>query len=124
MIAYSASVAYRETSGETTCLRSGLSRIQVDGSGRRFLAQDASGPEWSPYGRRLAFAGNDRIGAGRGADDVDAGSGDDSITSDDESSLRRGARDTVRGGPGRDTVVADRRDRISRDCECVITRAL
>jgi pimeloyl-ACP methyl ester carboxylesterase len=54
-----------------------------------------------------AFASNDRIGAGRGADDLDAGSGNDSITSDDESSLRRGARDTVRCGPGRDTVVDD-----------------
>jgi Ca2+-binding RTX toxin-like protein len=71
-----------------------------------------------------AFAGNDRIGAGRGADDIDAGSGNDSITSDDESSLRRGERDTVRCGPGRDTVVADRRDRISRGCERVIVRAL
>ena len=65
------------------------------------------------------FAGNDRIGAGRGVDDIDAGPGNDSITSHDESPVRKGARDIVRCGPGRDTVDADRQDHVSRDCERV-----
>lgn len=66
-----------------------------------------------------AFAGNDRIGAGRGADDIDAGPGNDHITSNDASRVRKGARDIVRCGPGRDTVDADRQDLVSRDCERV-----
>lgn len=62
------------------------------------------------------FAGHDVIGAGPGADDVDAGRGNDSIRIIDR------ARDTVRCGPGRDSVSADRRDRIDRDCERVSRR--
>jgi hypothetical protein len=64
-----------------------------------------------------AFSGDDEIGAGPGIDDVDAGPGADSIRTIDQ------ARDIVRCGPGRDEVEADRRDRISRDCERVSVRA-
>ena len=64
-----------------------------------------------------AFSGNDEIAAGRGVDDVDAGPGADSIRTIDQD------RDTVRCGPGRDEVEADRLDRISRDCERVSRRS-
>jgi hypothetical protein len=64
-----------------------------------------------------AFSGNDEIAAGRGVDDVDAGPGADSIRTIDQ------ARDSVRCGPGRDEVEADRLDRISRDCERVSRRS-
>jgi dipeptidyl aminopeptidase/acylaminoacyl peptidase len=64
-IAYIACTSYREAYGEVNCIRRGLFRIQADGSGRRFLARDASGPEWSPDGRRLAFAGRGGIWVSR-----------------------------------------------------------
>jgi dipeptidyl aminopeptidase/acylaminoacyl peptidase len=63
------------------------------------------------------FAGDDEIAPGPGADDVDAGSGNDVVQA-----TRDGTRDLIRCGPGRDTVVADRRDRMARDCERVIRR--
>ena len=64
----------------------------------------------------------DRICGRRGADDihpwagkdvVDAGAGPDQIFSKDEN------RDVVKCGPGRDRVVADVKDKVSRDCERV-----
>ena len=64
-IAYSACTHYREADGEVSCLRTGLFRIQLDGSGRRLLALDANDPEWSPGGRRLAFAGRGGIWVAR-----------------------------------------------------------
>ena len=50
-------------------------------------------------------AGHDRIKAGRGADLI--------IAND-------GVRDWISCGPGKDRVKADRRDRVSRDCERVV----
>jgi Ca2+-binding RTX toxin-like protein len=50
-------------------------------------------------------AGHDRIKAGRGADLI--------IAND-------GVRDWISCGPGQDRVKADRRDRVSRDCERVV----
>jgi hypothetical protein len=101
--------------------------IRSDGSGERRITYQChlgTGGDNTLIGSDLAdtirtFAGNDRIGAGKGVDDIDAGPGNDSITSDDESPVRRGARDIVRCGPGRDTVIADRRDRVGNDCERV-----
>jgi Tol biopolymer transport system component len=60
------------------------------------------------------FAGNDEVAPGRGADDVDAGSGNDLIQA-----ALDGVRDLIRCGSGRDRVIAERRDRIARDCERV-----
>jgi Ca2+-binding RTX toxin-like protein len=60
-------------------------------------------------------AGNDRIVAGTGRDVVIAGSGNDLID------VRDGARDVVSCGPGRDTVVRDRRD-VLRNCERTASR--
>jgi dipeptidyl aminopeptidase/acylaminoacyl peptidase len=64
-IAYIACTAYREAYGEVNCMRRGLFRIEADGSRRRFLARDASDPEWSPDGRRLAYAGRGGIWVSR-----------------------------------------------------------
>jgi hypothetical protein len=55
--------------------------------------------------------GNDRIVGGGGDDRISGGPGDDAISSKDR------YRDTVRCGRGVDSVVADYRDRIGRDCE-------
>ena len=99
--------------------------IRIDGRGERRItyechmgtrgAETISGSLLADTIR--AFSGNDEIAAGGGADDVDAGPGADRIRTVDQ------ARDTVRCGPGRDEVEADRRDRISRDCERVSRRS-
>jgi hypothetical protein len=60
-IAYTACTFYHEVPGEVTCRRTGLFRIQLNGSRRRFLAQDASDPEWSPDGRQIAYTGRGGI---------------------------------------------------------------
>lgn len=60
-IAYTGCTFYHEVPGEVTCRRTGLFRIQLDGSRRRFLAQDASDPEWSPDGRQIAYTGRGGI---------------------------------------------------------------
>jgi Tol biopolymer transport system component len=64
-IAYVACMHYREADGEVHCTRSGLFRIQLDGSGRRLLALDASDPEWSPDGRQIAYTGRGGIWVSR-----------------------------------------------------------
>jgi Tol biopolymer transport system component len=58
--------------------------------------------------------GNDRIYADRGRDRVSAGRGDDVVDAGSD-----GKRDVIACGPGRDTVSAERIDRIARDCERV-----
>jgi hypothetical protein len=59
--------------------------------------------------------GNDTISPGSGHDVVDAGSGNDTINSVD------GVKETIDCGAGRDTVRADRRDRL-KHCEKVTRR--
>jgi hypothetical protein len=59
------------------------------------------------------LGGDDTIVGGGGNDRLSGGPGDDTIVSRDR------YRDTVTCGPGKDRVVADYRDRISRDCELV-----
>lgn len=56
--------------------------------------------------------GNDTLAPGAGHDAIDAGAGNDTINAVD------GVRETVECGPGRDTVRADRRDRLEH-CEKV-----
>ena len=58
-------------------------------------------------------AGNDRLIGGAGRDTILGQSGNDIIK------VRRGGVDTVRCGAGTDTVNADTRDRIKRDCEII-----
>jgi hypothetical protein len=59
------------------------------------------------------LGGNDTIVGGGGDDRLSGGAGDDTIRSRDR------YRDTVLCGPGRDVVVADRADRVEKDCERV-----
>jgi Ca2+-binding RTX toxin-like protein len=77
----------------------GAGRDRMSGGGQRDLMNGGSGP--------------DRIVAGGGNDSIDGHSGRDRI------SVRGGGRDRVKCGAGRDTVIADRRDRIADDCEAV-----
>jgi hypothetical protein len=60
--------------------------------------------------------GADRITAGAGRDNVLGGRGNDTILARDR------ALDAISCGRGRDRVAADRRDRVSRDCERVTRR--
>ena len=60
--------------------------------------------------------GNDRLNGNSGGDRIKGNSGRDRITSRDNS------RDRVNCGTGRDTVIADRRDRVARNCERVRRR--
>ena len=60
--------------------------------------------------------GSDRLTGGSGSDDIDGDSGTDRI------SARDGSRDSISCGSGRDTVSADRRDRVRSDCERVSRR--
>ena len=65
-------------------------------------------------GDRIAGdAGSDRINGNSGSDSIKGNSGSDRITSRDNS------RDRVNCGLGRDSVVADRKDVVSRNCERV-----
>lgn len=60
--------------------------------------------------------GNDRIDGRAGPDFIVAGRGNDRIAA------RDGIRDRIVCGPGRDVVVADRRDVVARDCESLPRR--
>lgn len=66
--------------------------------------------------RVTGLEGDDRIDGGPGDDVLDGGPGGDVILA------RDATRDKIRCGPGRDTVAADRRDRVARDCERVRRR--
>ena len=59
------------------------------------------------------LGGDDRIAGRGGNDDLFGGPGDDSLLA------RDGRTDHLDCGPGRDSVVADRIDRVSRSCERV-----
>jgi hypothetical protein len=61
-------------------------------------------------------AGADRLTGLGGADVFRAGAGNDVLAA------RDGVADAVACGPGRDSVTADRRDRVNRDCEVVRRR--
>jgi Ca2+-binding RTX toxin-like protein len=61
----------------------------------------------------LGAEGNDRLDGGSGRDRMSGGAGRDRFLA------RDGFSDTISCGSGRDTVSADARDRVSRDCERV-----
>ncbi len=65
----------------------------------------------------LGGPGRDRLDGGPGADLLAGGQGADVIVA------RDGTRDRIFCGPGRDRVVADRRDRIAPGCERVTRRS-
>lgn len=62
------------------------------------------------------LGGDDTITGGSGDDELSGGPGDDLMRA------RDGLVDVVRCGPGRDRVVADRRDLVKRDCERISRR--
>jgi Tol biopolymer transport system component len=64
--------------------------------------------------RLLGGQGDDFLDGGRYLDRLDGGEGSDVVLA------RDGLPDRVRCGPGRDRVVADRRDLVDRDCEVVV----
>ena len=78
--------------------------------------------------------GNDRINGNSGSDSLSGNSGNDRITGssgldrlsgnsgNDRISARDGRRDRVNCGRGRDSVVADRADRVAPSCELVRRR--
>jgi Tol biopolymer transport system component len=75
------------------------------------------------WDRINALAGNDTIDAGSGNDTVDAGKGRDTIFGGgglDVVLARDGQRDTIDCGTENDVVVADRIDKVARNCEQVI----
>jgi Ca2+-binding RTX toxin-like protein len=74
--------------------------------------------------RMTGSAGNDRISSGAGNDRIVAGTGRDQVygsSGNDLIDVRDGSRDVVSCGPGRDTVVRDRRD-VLRNCERTASR--
>jgi len=63
--------------------------------------------------RIIGQAGNDSMKGNSGRDSLSGNSGNDRIDARDRQS------DRIRCGAGRDTVVADRIDRVGSDCERV-----
>jgi hypothetical protein len=73
----------------------------------------------------LGLAGDDLLDGGIGNDTLVGGKGRDLLygrAGNDVLSVRDGTRDRVSCGKGRDRVIADRRDAVSRDCERVVRR--
>lgn len=63
--------------------------------------------------RLFGGLGNDRLDGGKGRDLLDAGAGNDRIVAQDK------VVDTIKCGAGRDVVIADRADKVAKDCETV-----
>ena len=63
--------------------------------------------------RLLGGVGNDRIIGGPGRDTIEGSPGNDAIEARDKT------RDIINCGPGQDTVIADRIDTVSRNCETI-----
>jgi hypothetical protein len=83
-----------------------IHRIGVDGQGERRVT----------YQCHLGTRRGERLFGSLLADKIRAFAGNDLVHA------RDGVRDEVSCGPGRDRVLADRRDRIARDCERVSRR--
>jgi uncharacterized repeat protein (TIGR01451 family) len=66
--------------------------------------------------RVIAGPGGDRLIGGKGRDTMLGGGGPDVIKA------RDGQRDVIKCGPGQDTVLADKSDRVAKDCEKVRRR--
>ena len=81
-------------------------RCTRTGTARADRLAGSSGPDLL-----CAFGGSDRLRGGRGSDRLFGGDGDDRIDA------RDGTFDVVGCGPGRDLVLADKRDLVGEDCE-------
>ena len=69
-------------------------------------------------------AGVDRLIDRSGRDRLSGGAGHDRIDARDSKNADRRRIDTITCGAGRDTVLADPRDRVARDCERVTKRSI
>jgi hypothetical protein len=100
-------------------LDGGVGNDRLAGSSGRDRLSGGSGDDKLTAGkgndRLTGGPGNDTISPGSGRDVVDAGGGNDTINSVD------GVKETISCGAGRDTVRADRRDRL-KGCEKVTRR--
>jgi Ca2+-binding RTX toxin-like protein len=70
----------------------------------------------------IGGAGNDTVTGGSGNDSIDGGKGANRISGgagNDKIKAANGRRDRITCGSGRDTVKADRTDRVAKDCERV-----
>ena len=98
------------TSGANT-LRGTVAADTLRGLGGNDSLYGAAGND-----RLFGGSGNDRLFGGLGRDLLEGGIGNDTISARDR------ARDTIRCGGGRDSVIADRVDVVARDCERVTRR--
>ena len=98
------------------------------GSSRDVISAGSSGDRvaGSQGGDRInGNSGNDLIKGNSGRDRIKGSSGRDRLyggSGGDRIDARDGRRDRVNCGSGRDIVIADRRDRVARNCERVIPR--
>jgi RTX calcium-binding nonapeptide repeat (4 copies) len=98
-------------------LGGGTGRDRLAGSGGDDSLSGSSGEDALSGG-----TGDDALSGGSGDDSLTGGSGEDHLaggSGNDQISARDGARDRIDCGRGRDRVAADRRDRVSADCERV-----
>ena len=102
-------------------VRAGNNRANVlNGTSGPDLLRGLGGDDWllglGGADKLFGGAGNDHLVGGPGRDVLDGGTGKDRIEARDK------ARDVIRCGPGRDTVIADRVDSVARTCEVVRRR--
>ena len=99
-------------------LRGGSGRDRLDGGSNRDRVRGEKGNDrlyGGAGGDRLeGGSGRDRLEGGAGRDRFKSGSGNDRLFSDDN------IEETINCGKGRDTVRADRKDKVSPNCETVI----
>jgi Domain of unknown function DUF11/RTX calcium-binding nonapeptide repeat (4 copies) len=107
-------------------LRGGGGQDAIFGLGGRDLLVGGSSKDWLDGGdggdRLFGQAGDDTLRGDLGGDVLNGGGGSDAFFGGQGNDLiqaRDDIRDSVRCGPGRDRVVADRGDRVDSDCERV-----
>ena len=99
------------------CLAGRAGNDRLDGGAEGDLVDGGTGND-----RLVGGSGSDELGGRAGDDRLTGGSGSDGLSGssgNDEITARDDVRDTIRCGPGRDSVTADRKDRVARDCERV-----
>lgn len=98
-------------------LRGTAGSDRMTGLGRNDVLRGLGGSDCLDGGngndRVLGGTGNDKLVGGKGRDVLLGAAGKDTIRS------RDGVRDIVKCGAGKDRVIADRKDRIAKDCERV-----
>jgi arylsulfatase A-like enzyme len=100
---------------DVLCAREGWDDVHAGPANDVVLAGPGGDRVWGGDGNDSLSGGpgNDRLRGRAGADRLFGEEGNDAIAASDA------ARDDVVCGPGRDVVLADRVDRVARDCEVV-----